>query len=203
MTDTNCWAVIAIKGPGQRKSRLARVLGRTERDLLALEMFRHVFGTTAALLGPGRTLVVSPGPVPLAEDLSTLRDDGSCLNAAFDLGRRRAFAAGAERVLLLPADLPTLQGTDLQAMLGAGLQASVVLAPASAGGGTNGLLLDRAARWFPLAFGPRSFSAHRRAALARGLSWQLVRRAGLEADVDHPADLEAPLLARSLAAARA
>ncbi|MFZ8964948.1 MAG: 2-phospho-L-lactate guanylyltransferase [Steroidobacteraceae bacterium] len=203
MTDTKCWAVIAIKGPGQRKVRLAGVLGRPERDLLALEMFRHVFETTSALFGPGRILVVSPGPVPMVGAAATLRDDGSCLNAAFDLGRRRAFAAGAGKVLLLPADLPALQGADLQAVLNAGLEASVVLAPACAGGGTNGLLLDRTARSFPLAFGPGSFSAHRRAALARALSWQLVRRAGLEADVDHPADLDLPLLARSLASARA
>jgi len=200
VTDTNCWGVIAIKGPGQRKARLAGVLGSAERDRLAVEMFRHVLGVTAALLGPGRTVVVSPSALHLPVGTEALQDDGRCLNAAFDLGRRRAFASGADQVLLLPADLPALQRTDLEAMLGAGRGVRVVLAPSRSGEGTNGLLLDSVARAFPLAFGPGSFHAHRRAALSSGMNWELVRRAGLEADVDHPADLEDPSLGPLLAA---
>jgi 2-phospho-L-lactate guanylyltransferase (CobY/MobA/RfbA family) len=66
----------------------------------------------------------------------------------------------------------------------------LVLAPASADGGTGALVL-RAGLALPLAFGPGSLGKHLAAARSLRLPAELVRAPSLGFDLDRPSDLDA------------
>lgn len=168
-------AIIPLKQSGDRKSRLSAVLSLTERIALSDEMATHVVGT--ALAAGLNAAILSPTPFANAPWLC---DHGRGLNAQLD----QLFREAAEPMLVVHADLPFLCREDLLELTAAADGYGAAIAPDHLGTGTNAIALRRAP-CFSFAFGPDSLAAHR-ASLPSAV---IIRRQGLELDVDCPADL--------------
>jgi 2-phospho-L-lactate guanylyltransferase len=184
----SCWAIVAIKSRAQCKRRLAAVLEPLERLQLVAQMLDHVLATAEACPEIDRVLVVSPETAGLPDTTATVADSGADLNAALDVARAHARAAGATELVVLPADLPQLMMADLSALIAAGRAAGVAIAADRSGSGTNALYL-RASHDLAFAFGAGSCAAHVAAARRVGVEPAQVRRPGLELDIDTPRDL--------------
>jgi 2-phospho-L-lactate/phosphoenolpyruvate guanylyltransferase len=201
----NADVVIAVRGGPGAKSRLADRLDPERREALVEAMLADMLAALAACPAVLRTYVTTPTPslarrAARAGAVVILERDMGDLNAAFDRARQRIAAADPDATLvLLPGDLPRLDPAELETCLEAASPDRLVLAPASADGGTGALVL-RAGAPLPLAFGPGSFGKHLAAARTLGLSAQVVRAPTLGFDVDRPADLDA---LRALGAGRA
>lgn len=195
------WAAVPFRGRSGKR-RLAALLDGEERSQLVLALLGDVL---AALLGVPtieRVLVVAPagvalpdgpdGRVVLLPERVDDADDPIGLNPALALAQATADDAGVERLLIVPADLPLLRPADVAALLGssAALPAArgAVIAPDAAGRGTNALVLTPPTG-LSLRFGDDSFRAHAAEATARGVPHAVVRRPGLELDLDTPADI--------------
>ena len=191
----NVWAIIPVKSFALGKSRLATLLGPTERAELNRRLFQHVFATTVALLGAGRVTVVTAdaGLEAFVREHKAhwVPDpDAGGLNAALAKAGNYACANGANAILVLPSDLPLLQTGDVDAMCAALTPApACVIAPDTLELGTNALALSPpppAPDFFR--FGERSFAAHVEAARRHGMEPCIVRRPGLACDLDTPDD---------------
>jgi 2-phospho-L-lactate guanylyltransferase len=178
----NWIAALPLKGPGQRKTRLAPLLGASARDDLALAMAQR---TASVLIGSGlfsRILLLSPARTDIA-GVEWSVDGGKGLNE--ELVHLRAQFSNYAYCVIHP-DLPFLQGDDVAALLAAARRGAIAIAPDRRDSGTNAIALaDGQALAF--AFGPASFSAHLATA---GGTMEVVRRQGLGFDVDTQADLE-------------
>lgn len=182
-----CWAVIPVKPPPERKSRLAATLDAGRRDALVLRMARHVAEAASRTEGIDRVAFVARGAEGLPEGFEVLPDAGGGLNAAV----AGAFArlAGASRVIVIAGDLPLVTPEELKALAIAGA-GTAVIAPDRHGTGTNALSLPLpAASGFKFAFGPGSYAKHCDAIRQSELEMAVVRRDGLARDIDEPADL--------------
>lgn len=182
-------AVVPLRSPGDGKTRLAPALGRDTRAALAGAMLADV---VAALRGADVHVVVAAGGPAAAAAASALRADVvmdgpgvHSLDAAVEHARRHLEPLSA--LLVVQADLPTLTPDDVRALLTS--PAEVVLAPTDDGG--TSALLRRPAGVIPTAYGPGSARAHRRLAREAGLQPRVVRRPGLQRDVDVLSDLHA------------
>jgi len=106
------------------------------------------------------------------------------LNAALDVGRERAVALDADRVLVAHADLPLLAPDDVAAVLAADARPDqVVVATDRHGAGTNLLLVPTTAP-FQFRFGVGSRAAHVAEAGRIGLPSVVVQRPGTAVDLD-------------------
>lgn len=175
---TRWTAVVPIKPPHERKTRLRRHLTGAQVDALTEAMLAHVLAVLGAMPAVGRVAIVGREP-PVGPEL-WFADRGRGLNAEL--------AAVAEMVpadlLVVHADLPGLAPADILALVEAAEDVGTALAPDRADEGTNALAI-RDARGLPFAFGPDSLRLHRAALPAA----RVVRRPGLALDVDRPEDL--------------
>lgn len=192
----NAEVVIAVRGGRGAKSRLSGRLDAERREALVEAMLADMLAAIAGCPAVLRTYVTTPTPSlarRAARDGAVVileRETGD-LNAAFDRARQRIAAAGPEITLvLLPGDLPTLDPAELEICLEAADPDRLVLAAASADGGTGGLVL-RAGVPLPLAFGAGSLGKHLAAARTLGLAAHVVRTPSLGFDIDRPSDLDA------------
>jgi 2-phospho-L-lactate guanylyltransferase len=188
--------VIAVRGGPQAKSRLARRLDPARREALVETMLADMLVALRGCPAARRIYVTTPtaalariaarfGAVVILE-----RAAGG-LNAAFDLARRRIAAVDPDaRVMLLPGDLPRLDPAEVRSLIAAAAPGRLVLAPASADGGTGALVFEAGAP-LPLAFGPGSFGKHLAAARTLGLEARVIHAESLGFDLDRPADLDA------------
>jgi 2-phospho-L-lactate guanylyltransferase len=192
----NADVVIAVRGGPGAKSRLSGRLDPERREALVEAMLADMLTALAGCPAVLRTYVTTPTPslarrAARAGAVVILERETSDLNTAFDRARRRIAATAPEATLvLLPGDLPRLDPAELETCLEAADPNRLVLAPASADGGTGGLVL-RADVPLPLAFGPGSFGRHLAAARTLGLEAHVTHAPGLEFDIDRPADLDA------------
>jgi len=205
-------AVLPFRSRESAKSRLGSALDAEERDVLVLGMLANTVDTLASSAFIRRVHIVAadtallPALAAFAPSLQLVPEPRrGDLNEALRAGRRAAGAAGATAVLMLPGDLPllTVEAIDLfieaaDATLAAASGGPiVVLAPADARNGTNGLLIAPSGTIDPH-FGLNSFEAHLRAAAAVEASVQIVDDPRLGFDLDTPDDLERLGLARQL-----
>jgi len=193
---TSVEVVVAARGGPDAKSRLAGRLDPAQREVLVQAMLADMLAALGRCEPRLRICVTTPTPAlarlaASSEVVVVLEHGPDGLNGAFDRARRRIAAGDPDTtVLLLPADLPRLQPDDIAACLSAAGPGRLVLAPASADGGTGALVL-RADVPLPLAFGPGSFGKHLAQARTLGLDARVVRAPGLGFDIDRPADLDA------------
>lgn len=174
-------AIIPLKPPGWRKSRLAGRLSAAQRDRLAEEMFHHVAGVLRAVPAIVDVALLSECALP-GWAANWIRDQGRGLNAELcDAAKPRQ----AKNLLVIHADLPLLTAGDVFDLI-AGDQSGSAIAPDRHGTGTNALAL-RGVAGFGFAFGALSFARH--LARARG-PMRVVERIGLGLDVDTPEDLD-------------
>jgi 2-phospho-L-lactate/phosphoenolpyruvate guanylyltransferase len=194
-------AVVPMRGLDTGKARLAGVIDAEERQDLLLGLLRQ----TVSLLRDWTPLtavhVVSADrrvlAVAAAAGAQPVTEQEPGLNPAIQQGIRSAAAAGAAAILVVPGDLPLLDRTSLDRLLEAADAAVaagsgrpiVVIAPADARNGTNGLLLSPVDVIQP-AFGANSFEAHARAAKNADATLQVVTEPGFGFDLDTTEDLE-------------
>ena len=192
----NVDVVIAVRGGPGAKSRLSGRLDPARREALVEAMLADMLTALAGCPAVLRTYVTTPTPslarrAARAGAVVILEREAGDLNAALDHARRRIAAAEPDATLvLLPGDLPRLDPAELEVCLEAADPGRLVLAPASADGGTGALVLQADVP-LPLAFGPGSFGKHLAAARTLGMEAHVVRAPGLGFDIDRPADLDA------------
>jgi len=190
------WAVIPIRSLDDGKTRLAARLGHAERRALNTALLDHVVSVAKEVLPPERCLVVTGcnETAVYAEGLGMEvlceTTPGSGPNAALAEARDHFRACGAASMLIVPTDLPLLAAADLEAFVAAADPATVVLAPDTAGTGSNAMLLPTAPA-FAFSFGHAgSFFIHTETAARLNLALTPVRRLGVTFDLDTPADLD-------------
>ena len=192
-------ALVPVKRLAQAKSRLRPVLSDGQRrdfvlamleDILRLALGQPAIGATAVVSADDEVLAFARGlgAQPIREPP---RSRG--LNAALTFAADVLARQGAGGLLVLPADVPLATPADIEAVLAAWQEAPVVLCPSHSGG--TGALALRPPLAIPFRFGPRSFAAHRRAAVERGLPLAVLSLPGLAHDIDRPEGLPAVLAA--------
>jgi 2-phospho-L-lactate guanylyltransferase len=175
------------------KRRLGGVLSDERRQQLNESFLDHTLRVATAVFSPNDCMVISPAPEVLARatgfGVQTLLEQAPpSLNNALALGAAWADADGIDAVIALSCDLPWLSAMDLQALAQALRPATVVLAPDRQGKGTNALGMAPP-QAMSYAYGPDSCARHAAAAQLAGLAFQMLRRPGLETDIDTPDDL--------------
>jgi len=114
---------------------------------------------------------------------------GVSLAAVVDAGLRDLRARGAGGALVVMSDLPRLGVDDVAEVARRMREVTVVAAPDFRDEGTNALGISPPDR-MGTSFGSReSFARHVAGARREGLTVAVVRREGLELDVDAPEDL--------------
>jgi len=192
-------ALVPVKRLAQAKSRLRPVLSDGQRREFVLAMLEDVLRLTLGQPAIGATAVVTADEDVLAFarrlGAQPIREPPSVrgLNAALAFAAEVLSRQDNSGLLVLPADVPLATAADIEAILAEWQEAPVVLCPSHSGG--TGALALRPPQAIPFRFGPRSFAAHRRAAVERGLAVAVVSRPGLALDIDRPEDLRTVLAA--------
>jgi 2-phospho-L-lactate guanylyltransferase len=183
-----CWVIIPAKARGTGKARLAGVLDAAEREHLVAAMLARVVAAAQSCEAVRRVCLV--GSAPLARPgVTVLADPGGGLNPALGSALGQAAERRPERVVIVAGDLPQVTSADL-AMMACVPGGAIAIAPDRHGTGTNALSLPLdALGTFTLQFGIGSHAAHRAEAVRLGYSVETMLSAGLEKDIDEPADL--------------
>jgi len=178
-------ALIAINQRSRCKSMALTPAARLE---LVRSMLSAVLRAAAGAETLRHIMVVSPERDTVPAQIPVLADTGRGLNAALTEAHRAVLDFGCREVVILPADLPTICATDIDGLVRAGRSGGFAIAPDAADTGTNALCLATA-RPFHFQFGIDSRRLHLEAAARLGLRPQIVDLAGLQFDIDSPADL--------------
>lgn len=182
--------IIPVRSLEAGKTRLASHLCAQQRAELVGRMFRHVLEVATQTVPAARVHVVSRSAALLAlaeaNGATPVVEAGREHNLA--LMQASKVVDQAAPLLVLSADLPLVTKGDIDAMVAALETAYVVAATDRPGTGTNALLL-RQPGLIDYAFGVDSLAKHGAAAGDKGLRFAVIRREGLMADVDEPADL--------------
>jgi 2-phospho-L-lactate/phosphoenolpyruvate guanylyltransferase len=172
-------AVVPIKPPGARKTRLRGCLDAQAIRALTEHMLHHVLETLTRCPDIDRVTLLAEVPRERWTG-QWFSDPGTGLNAALTALTQEM----PDQVIVVHADLPGVQRDDITAMIAAAQAHGFALAPDRHGTGTNALALCDG-RDFPFQFGDASRLRHR---AMRSSSCE-VHYAGLAMDVDLPEDL--------------
>jgi 2-phospho-L-lactate guanylyltransferase len=184
--------LIPVKDFRQAKARLSGVLSADDRIRLARWTAERVVAAAAPL------------PVFVACDDRTVADWAESvgatvlwrpsvgLNAAVLDGIRSLGEAGIEHAIVAHSDLPIAAS-----LAGVVLTGGIVLVPDGRSDGTNVLAVPTSSGFEP-AYGSQSFHRHLTHALGLGLPVRVQRDPRLALDIDTPADLAHPLIAKAL-----
>jgi 2-phospho-L-lactate guanylyltransferase len=190
------WAIVPVKPLSRAKSRLSKILSRSERATLSRKLLKHTLEVLAKVPAIERTMVVSRDSEALAlardYDAKTVTERGSPpLNKALVRAGLVAQGYGVTAVLVLPADLPFLTKEDVEKLISSsGSPPEVVLAPDRRGKGTNAILSSPPGL-IEYDFGPESFSKHVDRAEKAGARVVICALPSLGLDLDNPDDFVA------------
>lgn len=193
MRSVDLAALIPVKSFRAAKARLAGVLTDEERARLARSMAARV--VEAARPHPTFVACDHDEVASFAESLgaSVLWGPGLGLNGAVDHGVSTIAGKGFDHVVIAHGDLPL--ATDLGALARPG---EIVIVPDRRRDGTN-VLARPCDVVLPAAYGPGSFRAHYRAAIATGCRVTVWTDRRLAIDIDTLADCVHPLAAGTVA----
>lgn len=194
--------LIAIKARALSKTRLAEILSPQARLELVRSMLASVLSAAIGARTVQHVIVISPERDCVPAHVPVLADTGESLNTALTQAHTRVRELGCREIVVLPADLPRVSSTDIDTLVQAGRAGGLAIAPDAAGSGTNALCLISAAP-FRFQFGPDSRRLHLEEAQRAGLTAQVIRRPGLEFDVDSPEDVSVLINGRGLECIRA
>lgn len=180
----NWVAIVPLKPPGERKSRLAARFSAAKRDALSDALMNHVVQRLA--LEPRVSSIVQLSKIRSDGPFQWRRDEGRGLNSELDAIRAEEHAHG---LLVIHADLPLVGADDIAIMLDAAERSGLAIAPDRHGLGTNAIALAPATA-FAFAFGEDSFRRH--VHQARGKA-EIVTRPGLALDLDTSEDFDLAL----------
>ncbi|TZG24154.1 2-phospho-L-lactate guanylyltransferase [Sphingomonas montanisoli] len=170
-------ALVPIKAPADRKTRLAPHLSPAEREALTDDMLAHVAEVLKASPSVARAILLSPEPPEDGFD-GWIADEGRGLNAELEGARAHLDCD----LLVLHADLPRLTVHDVETLLADAVDVAAIV-PDRHHVGTNAIALPAGAA-FTFAFGENSFAAHRAKP-----GTLIVESPGLMHDVDRIEDL--------------
>jgi 2-phospho-L-lactate guanylyltransferase len=182
-------ALIAIKARAHCKTRLTASLAPAARVELVRSMLSAVLTAATHAQSIRQVIVVTPERDAVPAHIPVLADSGRGLNFALTQAHRVLCELGSPEVVILPADLPTITSAEIDALVHAAHGGGFAIAPDVLGVGTNALCLV-SGRPFRFQFGIDSLRLHLEEAQRSGLIPEVVRRPGLEFDVDTPADLQ-------------
>ncbi len=184
--------LVPVKNLADAKQRLSSILSSEERFALAQSMCEDVLQTLARWQGRPPVAVVTSDSyareLAVRFNFEVIADDNSGETNAIEMATAICCERGAVSTLVVPADIPLIDGAELQKIVDSAPASGAVLAPDTAGRGTN-------AAWrspgdlFPLRFGNDSFLPHLSAARAAGLPCVVLKLPGIALDIDRPEDL--------------
>jgi 2-phospho-L-lactate guanylyltransferase len=204
--------LVPVKDTSTAKQRLASVLSREQRTLLARTMLKDICAALAEVVGPPLSLpglerqggdFARPAIALVTDDAFAtglarhygfqiiVDNDNRGESEAIAMATAEAEKRGAQFTMVLPGDIPLLRACEVEAVLAAMPEEGSVLVPAADARGTNAVL-RRPCALFPLRFGNDSFLPHRAAARATGKTSVVLDNAdlpGIALDIDRPADL--------------
>jgi 2-phospho-L-lactate guanylyltransferase len=186
--------VVPVKSPTRAKHRLEPILSEAERFQLANVMAHDVFMTVSALDEYAR-FVVSDDPAVLEEarkfGLEPLIDEvRQGQSAAVQQGFALAWERGFTAALTIPGDVPSVTAAELRQLATYRPEIEVLLVTDRERIGTNGLRVVPP-HAIALRFGEDSFNLHRAEAARANRSFDVLELAGLQCDIDQPADVAA------------
>lgn len=186
-------ALIPVKSFRAAKARLTGVLTDAERAHLARMMASRVIAAARPL--PTFVACDHDEVASFAEELgaTVLWGPGLGLNGAVDHGVSTVAGKGFDHVVIAHGDLPL--ATDLGALA---RPDEVVIVPDRRHDGTN-VLARPCPLVLPASYGPASFRAHYRAAMATGARVTIRTDRRLAIDIDTLADCLHPLTAPTVA----
>lgn len=199
-------AVVPLKDFTIAKARLRAVLPDEERARVVETMATHVIDTLLAVL-PTAVVSADARVLDLAESLGAWPivesgsggDDDARLNAAITDAVWEAQGLAVHTLAVVAGDLPRLEIDDVHVLLRLPSRPGVVVAPDRAGTGTNAIVMSPPAA-LTVRFGPNSMRRHLAAAHRANLPVRVLRRPGLQLDVDTPADFPEGLRRKELPA---
>jgi 2-phospho-L-lactate guanylyltransferase len=188
------WAVVPVKERVSAKERLAPMLRRETRQMLALAMLEDVLAALTATRGIAGLLVVTVDPEAsrLAASYGGrvtelgARDGhtGAVVAAAKLLGTE-----GCAGMLTLPGDIPLVTPAEIESVLAAHLPApSFTIVPSHDERGSNAIICSPPDA-VPLRFGENSFYPHLEAAETYGIRPNVLHLPGIALDIDNPEDV--------------
>ncbi|MCH8814411.1 MAG: 2-phospho-L-lactate guanylyltransferase [Chloroflexi bacterium] len=186
-------ALIPAKSLDEAKGRLAGLLSDDERRQLTLAMLEDIVRTLQAVPRIDSISIVSPDAEVLGKarelDANAIEEPTSVrgINQALSHGAK-AISTDTGTLLVILADVPAVTPSEIEAIIDAIPSGKGLVICPSAAKGTSALAL-RPPGAIPFRFGPDSFSAHKREALASGLSTKVVRFDSLSNDIDEPDNL--------------
>ncbi len=185
--------LIPCKSLRQGKSRLAAVLSPRERQELCAHLLERTLRLALALGTTASIRIVTRDAearmIAATFGVDALEDEGTGLNDALRAARDAVLCDGGgdSSALILPIDLPFATVAAIRRAIAS--TADVAISPDEDCQGTNLLFLaGRALGMFSFAFGPGSYSRHRRTAEDAGLRVAIVEDPVLAFDVDRPED---------------
>lgn len=183
------WALIPIKAHGEGKTRLASALAPSDREQLVEDMLAHVVSIVSSTIS--HTIILGPQRTNAPTNVERMEDQGRGLNAELTHAAQqiRNRPDAPDRLLIIHADLPHITRSDIMWLLRSPTE-NLTLAPDRHGVGTNAMILPLSrSQGFEFRYGLDSAAMHREMAEKLGLSVSTINTAGLEKDIDVPADL--------------
>jgi len=191
----NTAIAILMKDPALAKMRLEPVLGVDARADLARTLFDHCLRFFCHFYPDNKLAVVTPSPEIAekahAQGATALHQKSGDINAAGHLAVDWAVKLGIKHLLIIHADIAVLQVSEINHLINAARENAVVIAK-SHDGGSNALILSPPHVIAPQ-FGNHSATAHERAAIAAGVTYQSLILPHLSHDIDTPQDLSEAL----------
>lgn len=180
--------LLPVKPLEDGKSRLSGLLSKKKRAELSFRLFNTVLNAAIGAMTPDNIIVVSRDldVLSTAEERGTRfwgKEKGEDLNQALS----DAIPVSAESIIALHADLPRVSSDDIRAIIETGLDNPIVLSSDRMGLGTNAIFM-RPPKLINFYFGDMSFSKHVREAKRVGVIPKILKRDGLEFDLDTPDD---------------
>lgn len=186
-------ALIPVKSLAKAKSRLASSLTQHQREILVLDMLRHVLCVLFDSELFEKVSVVSSDKQVLERaylwGAQAVVEEHQGHNQALYAAALKERAEGVTTLLTISADLPLLTTQEIRRFYEQSLQHDVVLAPSRDGTGTNALLVHPPLT-VPYVFGPGSLHRFAEAAKQRRLRYLEFHSIGLAFDIDTIDDLE-------------
>ena len=180
--------LIPVKPLEEGKSRLSGLLSKKRRAELSFRLFNTVLNAAIEAGKPDNIIVVSRDldVLSTAEERGTRywgKEKGKDLNQALS----DAIPESAESIIALHADLPRVSSNDIRAIIETGRENAIVLTSDRMGLGTNAIFM-RPPKLINFYFGDMSFSRHVKEARRVGVTPKILKRDGLEFDLDTPED---------------
>lgn len=193
-SDSPVWAILPIKSLAGAKQRLSGTLDADERRTLMYHSIRDVLRALSRSAALSGVLLVSKDRTALAlgsacgaETLVTKADNGQshAIECAVELLKRQ----GIDKTMTIPGDAPLLSPKDIDTICRTLTTKNTLTIVSNADGTGTNCIAASSPGLIPYQFGADSFRRHVLSAREVGVEPLILRRQGLELDIDTEADI--------------